>query len=179
MKRHLRLASHYIRAHDLRVVYVASYLGMAHVGITRDPTAKAADLKRRRAKLHCAFWLVSSAAARELIAAADDAFPGIELGTEASPATVEAALPKLAGAAGLALTADDVVHHRAAAVAKDIDLRVKAMQDSGHLRGLNAEYRALRTDASKRGVPFTSYGDYLERYKIRLIYQVAEAVRAR
>jgi hypothetical protein len=97
----------------------------------------------------------------------------------ANAGTVKAELPRLARDARVTLTEDRVVQARAAAVVKDIDRRVAGMQAAGQLRGLNREYRAAQEDAVKRGVPIQSYGDHLERYKIRMLYELAEAMRQR
>lgn len=59
----------------------------------------------------------------------------------------------------------------------DIEDRVKAMQTAGQLRTLNREYQAARIDAAKSGVGVMSYGDYLERYKIKMLYEIAAAAR--
>jgi hypothetical protein len=145
MKRANRLARHYIRAADLRAVYLASAGRTVRIGMTRDPDAKVRDIKRRRGNVHCVHWLASSASATVLIRAACDAFPGLERGIIVRPSMVKAALPKLAKDWNLSLTADDFVKARAEAV--------------------------------KRDVAIMSYGDYLERYKIRLLYEVAATAR--
>lgn len=173
MKRSERLARHYLRAADLRAIFLAGSGRRLRLGITRDPAAKVRDLKRARATLHCVYWLGSSEAARKVIAAACAAMPGLDRGIIGSAPTVKAAVVNAAKAAAVTLTDDATVQARAAAVAADIEDRVKAMQSSGQLRGLNAEYRAAREEAAKRGVAILSYGDYLERYKIRLLYQIA------
>jgi hypothetical protein len=178
MKRRDRLAAHFIRASDLRAVYLASAGRTVRLGITRDPVAKARELKRQRAKLHQVYWLASSAAAALLLRAAAEAFPGIDRGAKVRAASVEDALPALAQDYDLAITPEAVVQERAAAAVADIDRRVKAMQASGHLRGLTGQYRQARMEASRTGAPFMSYGDYLERYKIKMLYQIADALKA-
>lgn len=177
MKRSARLALHYIRAADLRAVYLAGDGRRLRLGITRDPKVKARDLKRSRAKLHCVFWLRSSAAAAELMREACAAMPGLDKGVIGNPGSVKAALQTAARAAAVTLTDDETVQARAAAVVADIEARVQAMQSAGQLRGLNAEYRARREDAVRRGVSIMSYGDYLERYKIQLLYDIAASAQ--
>lgn len=179
MKRAERLARHYIRAADLRAVYLAATKDRVRIAMTREPVARARELKRSKARLVCLYWLGSSAAATRLIHAACEAFPGIDKGAAGNPATVKAALVDLARAARVTLTDDATVQARAAAVARDIEDRVKAMQTAGQLRGLNAKYRSAREDAAKRGVSIMSYGDYLERYKIKMLYEIAAAARDR
>lgn len=178
MKRSESLARHYIRAADLRAVYLASAGRVVRLGMTREPDARKRDLKRARAAIEAVYWFGSSADAAALIQAAAEAFPGIDrAGIVAGGGRVKAALTKIAADARLKLTDDATVKKRAAAVVADIDARVKAMQSSGHLRGLNADYRAARAEASRRGVPFHSYGDHLERYKIRMLYELARLAK--
>jgi hypothetical protein len=51
------------------------------------------------------------------------------------------------------------------------------MQATGQLRGLNAEYRQNRTTATATGQPYMSYGGHLERYKLRMLYEMARVAR--
>lgn len=171
MKRAERLARHYIRAADLRAIYVATVGGAVKVGMTCEPAARARDLRRQRGKVDAVLWCVSAKAAQRLIAAVAAG------GTYGRARGVIAELKALATEFGVRLVDDATIQARAAAVVADIDRRVSAMQSSGHLRGLNAEYREARAEASRRGVPFHSYGDHLERYKIRMLYELARLTR--
>jgi hypothetical protein len=177
MKRSARLARHYIRAADLRAVYVASVGRHVKIGMTRDPDGRARDLKRTRAKLYCVFWFASSADAAAVIRTTCGEIPGVDRGAIANPGEVKAALMRIAKELRLSLTENSVVQQRAAAVVADIDARVAAMQASGHLRGMNAEYRAGRAEAARRGISFPSYGDHLERYKLKMLYELARLTR--
>lgn len=170
MKRPERLARHYIRAAGLRAVYVATCCGKIRLGMTREPEARARDLKRGRAKQEAVFWCASASSAQRLIAAV---MPSIEAGEHRRAGAVVAALRSAAREDMIALSDDATVQKRAAAVVADIDQRIKSMQASGHLRGLNADYREARADAARRGAPFMSYGEYLARYKIKLLYELA------
>lgn len=177
MKRAERLARHYIRAADLRAVFIAATKGRVRIAMTRDPAARAKDLKRARVRLVCVYWVGSSEAAKALIRVICGVIPGVDRGAVGNPATAKDALKRAANIARVTLTEDEVVQARAAAVVKDIDQRVAAMQAAGQLRGLNREYRAARADAAKRGAAIMSYGDYLERYKIKMLYGIAQAAR--
>jgi len=171
MKRSDRLALHYVHSLDLRAVYVAAGVGTVTVGLTRDPAGKAKRLKRGRAKMLAVAWLPTSADAAAMARAIrfDRRSP--------TPAIARAALTVAAQALDMVLTEDAEVQARVAAVVGDIDRRVAAMQASGHLRGLNADYRAARAEASRRGVPIMSYGEYLARYKIRMAREIGRALR--
>jgi len=176
MTRSQRLALHYIRAIDLCAVYVASAGNKVQIGITRAPATKARALKRGRAKMVSVVWLPRAAFA----AALADAALTILAGKPASFVTPNAAVAAVVSAAhslGMALTSDATVAGRVSQVITDIDRRVDAMQASGHLRGLNADYRAARAEASRRGVPIMTYGEYLARYKIKMAYEIGRALR--
>jgi hypothetical protein len=175
VKRSERLAHHYIRAADLRAVYVAAVGKQCRVAITREPSAQARVVKRTRGRMVGVQWVGSSAAAVRLVDAAADLIPGIDRGAFVSPAAAIAALRKAAAEARVTLTDDKIVQARAAAVVCEIEDRVANMQKAGQLRGLNAAYREGRADAARQNATFMSYGEYLVRYKIRLLYDLARA----
>lgn len=171
MTRSERLARHYIHALDLRAVYISAGAVGVKVGLTRDPEGKAKALKRGRAKILAVAWLPTSsdAAAVAGVIRFDGRAP--------TAAIARAALTMAAHTLDMVLTDDADVQGRVSAVVADIERRVAAMQASGHLRGLNAEYRAARAEASRRGVPIMSYGEYLARYKIRMAREIGRALR--
>lgn len=175
MKRSARLARHYIRAADLRAVYVATDGTLTRIGITREPKEIERTLKRRRWRLVEACWTGSSANAARLVKMIAQRHPGIDRAGVPSRACAFR-LPAAADVATVPVASVAAIEKRAAAVVADIEQRVRALQDSGHLRGLNGEYREARAAASRAGRPFMSYGDYLERYKLRMLYQIARAV---
>ena len=173
MTRFERLARHYIHALDLRAVYVASSAAAGvMVGLTRDPAGKAKALRRDRAKMLAVGWFPTTF---EAVSVAGGLRPIAHKLRTSADARLSMAATALA--LGTTLAEDSDVQARVAAVVEDINRRVEAMQASGHLRGLNADYRAARAEASRRGVPIMSYGEYLARYKIRMAYEIGRAIR--
>lgn len=171
-----RLAKHYIRAADLRAIYLAAG-GSVRLGITRDPDRCARDLRHAGVAVAGLWWCSSAAAATAVMAAVEAAYPGILRGVPGDADKIAASVCELAHICKVTLTPDRVVRARAAAVAADVDRRVKAMQASGELRALNRAYRAARSAAEASGARFMPYGAYLGRHKIRMLYELASAVQ--
>jgi len=139
--------------------------------LTRDPADKAKRLKRARAEMLAVAWLPTSADAAAVARA-------IRFDTRAPTAAIaRAEITVAAHGLDMVLTDDIEVQARVAAVVADIERRVAAMQASGHLRGINADYRAARAEAARRGVPIMSYGEYLARYKIRMAREIGRVLR--
>lgn len=78
MKRSERLARHYIRAADLRAVYVATDGTLTRIGITREPKEIERTLKRRRWRLVEIVWTGSSAHADRMVKLIAERHPGID-----------------------------------------------------------------------------------------------------
>jgi hypothetical protein len=81
------------------------------------------------------------------------------------------------GARAAARLSEDEIHAGALLVAARVDAEVARMQRAGELKALNKSYRDYRLTASARGEKILRYGDWMERYKARLIRDIAANLR--
>ena len=111
-------------------------------------------------------WLVEAAAprgAREI--APDDA------------GRMRDAIVNAAKLLGIALRADEEIAAEAVAVIARLEQEIAAQQLSGALKSVNRGYRDYRLQASARGEKVLRYGEWMDRYKAKLLRDIAQNLR--
>ena len=79
---------------------------------------------------------------------------------------------------GLRLRSDAEIEQEAAAVIARLEQEFAAQQRAGALRSVNRGYRDYRLAATARGEKILRYAQWIERYKAKLVRDVAQTLRA-
>jgi hypothetical protein len=78
---------------------------------------------------------------------------------------------------GITLRSDEEVAREAAAVIARLEQEIAAQQRAGALKSVNRAYRDYRLAASERGEKVLRYAQWMERYKAKLVREVAQNLR--
>jgi hypothetical protein len=76
------------------------------------------------------------------------------------------------------LRSDEEVARDAIAVVARLDQEIAAQQRAGGLKSVNRGYRDYRLAASARGEKVLRYADWMERYKAKLVRDIAQNMRS-
>jgi hypothetical protein len=101
--------------------------------------------------------------------ASDDASDAFALAAEA-----------IAGAAkrlDVTLFSDDEIAAEAMAVVARVDEEIERLHRSGDLKAVNKSYRAYRIETSARGERTARYAEWMDKYRVNLVRQLAAALR--
>jgi hypothetical protein len=79
---------------------------------------------------------------------------------------------------GIALRLDGELTREAVAVIARLEQEIAAQQRAGTLKSVNRGYRDYRMAASGRGEKVLRYADWMERYKAKLIREIAHNLRS-
>jgi hypothetical protein len=79
---------------------------------------------------------------------------------------------------GITLRSDEEVARDAIAVVARLDQEIAAQQRAGGLKSVNRGYRDYRLAASARGEKVLRYADWMERYKAKLVRDIAQNMRS-
>lgn len=90
---------------------------------------------------------------------------------------VAAAVEAAAKRNNVALYADKDIFADAKAVTARVDAEFARFRDTGELRAINQSYRRLRLEASARGEKMPPYAQWLNKYRINLVRELAAALR--
>jgi hypothetical protein len=80
---------------------------------------------------------------------------------------------------GITLRSDEEIARDAVAVIARLEQEIAAQQRGGALKSVNRGYRDYRLAASARGEKVLRYADWMERYKAKLVRDIAHNLRSR
>jgi hypothetical protein len=80
---------------------------------------------------------------------------------------------------GITLRSDEEVAREALAAVARLDQEIAAQQRAGGLKSVNRGYRDYRLAASARGEKVLRYAQWMERYKAKLVRDIAHNLRSR
>jgi hypothetical protein len=79
---------------------------------------------------------------------------------------------------GISLRSDEEVEREAVAVIARLEGEIASQQRAGGLKSVNRGYRDYRLAASARGEKVLRYADWMERYKAKLVRDIARNLRS-
>ncbi len=182
-----------------RSALVAAYregLGLAAVAVIHEPAGiriaaahGAADLRVAEAR----WWCRRRADAERIAAAAtarlrrcesrDETTGGCAAGSSLSlhdgsvAAVASAAIASAAKRIKVVLHSDQEVAFDAARIIARVDEEFERLRQVGELKTINRSYRTYRTEASARGEKVLRYVEWVDKYKEKLVRELATALR--
>jgi hypothetical protein len=94
-----------------------------------------------------------------------------------SPTDISAAIEQAAKRLHVALCADEQIAADAERVIARVEQEIETLQRAGQLKSVNQSYRAYRMDAAARGEKAAPYADWINKYKAKLVRELAAALR--
>jgi hypothetical protein len=79
---------------------------------------------------------------------------------------------------GISLRSDEEVEREAVAVIARLEQEIASQQRAGGLKSVNRGYRDYRLKARARGQKVLRYADWMERYKAKLVRDIAHNLRS-
>jgi hypothetical protein len=108
---------------------------------------------------------------------ADSMAAAVRLTRTISAAQAHALVARAAERQGIALLSEDEIAEEAARAITRLDAEVERQMQTGGLKSVNKSYRTYRLETSGRGESVLRYADWMERYKAKLIREIAATLR--
>jgi hypothetical protein len=123
--------------------------------------------------VHARWWCKSAQQAEWLV----DAAARTAQQNDAAPHLCGVVL-KAAKRFGILLRSDDEIAREAVGVIARLEQEMAAQQRAGTLKSVNRGYRDYRLAASARGETVLRYVQWMERYKVKLVRDIAQNLRS-
>jgi hypothetical protein len=123
--------------------------------------------------------VAAAATARLRRLESQDAASGQPVGdTGVSPTDLAAAIAQAAKRLHVVVFTDEQISAEAEQVIARVEEEIETLQRAGQLKSVNQSYRAYRMDAAVRGEKAAPYADWFNKYKAKLVYELAAALRS-
>jgi hypothetical protein len=122
--------------------------------------------------------VAAAATARLRRLESQDAAPGQPAAdVDVSPKDVAAAIAQAAKRLHVIPFTDQQISAEADKVIARVEEEIETLQRAGQLKSVNQSYRAYRMDAAARGQKAASYADWFNKYKAKLVHELAATLR--
>ncbi|HEY1982772.1 MAG TPA: hypothetical protein VGH13_22055 [Xanthobacteraceae bacterium] len=108
---------------------------------------------------------------------ADRIVAAVRLTRATSAAQAHESVARAAKRLGVSFSSDEEIAEEAMRAIARLDAEVERQMQTGALKSVNKSYRAYRLEASGRGESVLRYADWMERYKAKLVRDIAANLR--
>jgi hypothetical protein len=150
------------------VILIAGENGAWLMCSAEEPVLEAGEV------VHARWWCKSAQQAEWLV---DALAPAVQKNDSDATSRLGQAVVTAAKRLGIALRSDEEIAAEAGAVIARLEQEIAAQQRAGALKSVNRAYRDDRLAATARSEKVIRYAEWMERYKAKLVRDIAQNLR--